>query len=356
MNILKKVREQFQALNIDGLLITNAQNRRYLTGFTGTAGVVLISKKEAKFLTDFRYKGQAVEQVLRIYDINIHGGSHSLIDNVIEQVKAMKINKLGFEAEDINFEFYSQLNKKLNIDLVPTKKAIEQFRMVKTEEEIYKIKKAAEIGDAAFEYIRGFIRPGITELEVAHELEYFMRKRGATSNSSAIIVASGHRSSLPHGVASDKVIENGDMVTLDYGALYQGYRSDMTRTLAVGEPKPELKKIYSIVHEALQRCLDTIKAGMLAKEVDAIVRDFITEKGYGEYFGHGSGHGIGLNIHEEPFFSRESEQELKTGMVVTIEPGIYIPNIGGVRIEDDVLIKEDCCEILTQSSRDLIVL
>ena len=351
---INQVRSLFDEFGIDGLLVTNELNRRYLTEFTGSAGVVLITQKEALFLTDFRYDKQAREQI-EGYEINIYQSSRLLMENVIQNVNKLGIKKLGFEAGDVTFNFYTELQNTFNENLIPTTKVVERLRLVKNESEVEKIRKAAKIGDAAFDYIQSIIRPGVTELDVAIELEYFMKKQGASGNSShSLIVASGHRGALPHGVASDKVIETGDMVTLDYGALYEGYKSDMTRTVAVGTPNAKLAAIYAIVNDALQLTLDTIKAGMSANEIDAIARDYIDGKGYGQYFGHGLGHGIGLNIHEDPFFSKNSTEELLPGMIVTIEPGIYIPGLGGVRIEDDILIKENEIEILTLSPKQLI--
>lgn len=355
MGNIKRVRQEFERLGIDGLLITDELNRRYMTGFTGTAGVALITKDEALFLTDFRYDKQAHEQVAN-YDVIIHKSSAGLMGSILDTAKKLNIKNLGFEASDVNYDFYSKLKDKSRLNLVPTTKVIETFRLIKTEKEVENIRQAAKISDAAYIHIQGFIRPGVTELEVSHELERFMKKQGADGGSFTFIVASGHRGALPHGVASEKVIEKGEMVKLDFGALYKGYCSDMTRTLSVGEPNPKLKDIYDIVNGALQHTLDTIKAGMTANEIDSIARDYITEKGYGEYFGHGLGHGIGLNIHEDPFFSQNGTDKLQPGMVVTIEPGIYIPELGGVRIEDDILIKEDGIEILTHSSKELIIL
>ena len=201
-----------------------------------------------------------------------------------------------------------------------------------------------------------YIKPGMAELEVANELEFFMRKSGAASSSFDIIVASGWRSALPHGVASDKIIETGDFVTMDYGALYNGYISDITRTVAVGEPSEKLREIYDVVLEAQLRAMNGIKPGMTGVEADALARDYITEKGYGEYFGHSLGHGIGLEVHEGPGLSSRSKAELKPGMVVTVEPGIYLPGVGGVRIEDDILITESGNETLMHSTKDLIIL
>lgn len=351
---VNQIRGLFEEFGIDGLLVTNEQNRRYLTDFTGSAGLVLITENDALFLTDFRYGEQAHAQITG-YEINIHPSSRGVMDSIAHNVSKLGITNLGFEAGDMNFNMYTQIKNAIAENLVPTTKIVERLRLVKNEVEIEKIRKAAVIGDAAFTHIQSMIRPGVTELEVAIELEHFMKKQGASGNSShSLIVASGRRGALPHGVASDKVIEQGDMVTLDYGALYEGYRSDMTRTLAVGEPDAKLVEIYTVVNDALQLTLDTIKAGMAANEIDAIARDYIDGKGYGQYFGHGLGHGIGLDIHEEPFFAKSNTDKLLPGMIVTIEPGIYIPELGGVRIEDDILVKENEVEILTLSPKQLI--
>ncbi|WP_099159234.1 M24 family metallopeptidase [Virgibacillus ndiopensis] len=356
MSRLDKLREGIKHLGIDGFIVTNPYNRRYLTGFDGTAGIALISETEAKFITDFRYSDQAQKQVTD-FEIIICGSSESLLKNVSNQLTHMNIKYLGFESTDVSFDLYSQLKNNLNLELKPTKNVIEELRMIKSEDEIQRIKKAAEITDKTFNHLLKLIKPGITELDLSHEIEYFMRKKGATSNASArIIAASGYRSAYPHGGASEKVIENGDMITFDYGALYQGYSSDMTRTVSVGEPNSKLKEIYQIVYDALNLSLTTVRSGMGCREVDAVARDFISSKGYGKYFGHGGGHGIGLDIHEDPYFSKNSKQTLAPGMVVTIEPGIYIPELGGVRIEDDVLIKSDGIEILTHSPKNLIMI
>lgn len=353
--VLSGIRNQFTEKGIDGILISRLENVRYLTGFTGSAGVVLITEEDAIFMSDFRYKDQAHEQISG-YDIQITGQSTSLMDMIATMVKEKQVKKLGFEASVVTFDFYSQLQEKVEAELVPTKEVVETLRMIKTPEEITKLRKAAEIADKAFSHILEFIKPGVKEIDVANELEFVMRNLGATSNSSVIIVASGTRSALLHGVASDKVIESGDMVTLDFGALYEGYRSDLTRTIAVGEPPEKLKEIYPIVLDALLLATKNVKAGVSAKDADGFLRNYIHDHGYGEYFGHGGGHGIGLMIHEDPFLSPSSKQVLQAGMVITIEPGIYLPDIGGVRIEDDVLITEDGCEVLTTSPRELIIL
>lgn len=228
--------------------------------------------------------------------------------------------------------------------------------MIKSEEEINIIKVACEIADNAFTHILNFIKPGVTELDVSNELEFFMRKQGATSSSFDIIVASGLRSALPHGVATDKVIETGDFVTLDFGAYYNGYISDITRTVAVGQPSEKLVEMYNAVLESQLLAVEKVGPGMTGAQADAIARDYLKSKGLGDAFGHSLGHGIGLEVHEGPGLNFRSEVVLEPNMLVTIEPGVYIPGIGGVRIEDDILITETGNEILNHSDKQLIIL
>jgi Xaa-Pro aminopeptidase len=334
-------------------LITSPYNRRYISNFTGSAGVVLISAEKTLFLTDFRYIEQATKQCQGFEIIKITG---TIPEEVAQQVKNLGIQKLGFEEDFLTYSSFKVYDKEIDAELVPISGIIENLRLIKTDAELKILKVAADIADAAFKHILDFLRPGKTELEISNELEFFMRRAGATSSSFDTIVASGHRSALPHGVASDKVIEAGDIVTMDYGCYYNGYVSDITRTVAVGEPDTKLKEIYEIVLEAQLRGMAEIKPGMTGKQADAVTRDYITEKGYGEYFGHSTGHGIGLEIHEGPALSMKSDVILEPGMVVTCEPGIYIPGLGGVRIEDDTLITKDHNEALTHSTKELIIL
>jgi Xaa-Pro aminopeptidase len=353
MGKLEKLRSSFSINGIDGILITSPYNRRYISNFTGTAGVVLISSEQAQFITDFRYIEQASKQCEGFEIIRF---SETIPKEVAQQVKKLGIQRLGIEEDYLTLSSYKLYEKEIDAELVPVSGVIEKLRLLKTDAEIKILKEAADIADAAFKHILDFIRPGKTELEVANELEFFMRKAGATSSSFDTIVASGYRSALPHGVASEKVIEKGDMVTLDYGAYYKGYVSDITRTVAVGEPDSKLKNIYNIVLEAQQQGMEGIKPGITGKQADALTRDYISEKGYGEYFGHSTGHGIGLEVHEGPSLSMKSDIVLEPGMVVTCEPGIYIPGLGGVRIEDDTLITKDHNEALTHSAKELIIL
>ncbi|GHH96955.1 M24 family metallopeptidase [Neobacillus kokaensis] len=353
MEKLAKLRKEFAEYGIEGLLITSPYNRRYISNFTGTAGVVLISANHAQFITDFRYVEQASKQCEGFEVIKF---SDTIQKEVAEQVKKLGIKKLGFEEDYITYSLFKVYEEEVKAELVPIAGVIEKLRLIKTDAEIKIIKEAADIADAAFKHILDFIQPGKTEMEVSNELEFFMRKAGATSSSFDTIVASGVRSALPHGVATEKVIEKGDMVTLDFGAYYKGYVSDITRTVAVGEPDSKLKNIYQIVLEAQLRCMDGLKPGLTGKQADALTRDYITEKGFGENFGHSTGHGIGLEVHEGPALSKKSDLVLEPGMVVTCEPGIYVPGLGGVRIEDDTLITKDHNEVLTHSTKDLIIL
>jgi Xaa-Pro aminopeptidase len=349
-----KLRNSFDQHNVDGLLVTNENNRRYLTGFTGTAGVALITENEAVFITDFRYVEQASEQ-LSGYTIVQHDGPIS--ETINEQLKRLNVKRLGFEQDHVTFSAYRVYRERFtDCELIPLSGSIERLRMIKDESELVVIRHAVAIIDQTFSHILSFIKPGMRELEVANEIEFHMRKLGASSSSFDIIVASGIRSAFPHGVASDKIIEKGDFVTLDFGALYQGYVSDMTRTIAIGEPNAKLKEIYEVCLEAQLTGVRQIKAGLTAKQADALCRDYITSKGYGKYFGHSTGHGIGLEVHEGPSLSMRVDALLEPSMVVTVEPGIYLPGVGGVRIEDDVVLTETGNEILTKSRKELLII
>ncbi|WP_163526341.1 M24 family metallopeptidase [Halobacillus ihumii] len=353
MNKLGKLRQAMEDQRLDGLLITSSQNRRYLTNFTGSSGAVLITAQAAVFITDFRYTEQAAEQA-EGFEIIEHKGP--MAEEISTQVENLQIKKLGFEQDHVTYKQFDVYRNHLKAELVPTSGLIEKLRLIKTDEELTIIKEAVKIADDAFEHILSYIKPGTKEIDVSNELEFFMRKQGAASSSFDIIVASGKRSALPHGVASQKEIQSGELVTLDFGALYKGYCSDITRTVAVGEISDELKEIYDTVLQAQIKGMEGIKAGITGKEADALTRDYITDKGYGEYFGHSTGHGIGLDVHEGPGLSFRTEQVLEAGMVVTVEPGIYVPNVGGCRIEDDTLVTNTGNERLSHAPKELIIL
>ncbi|MEG6522567.1 M24 family metallopeptidase [Desulfotomaculum sp. 1211_IL3151] len=351
---LVRLRQKMSEKGISHLFITKPENRYYLSGFTGTTGVLLIGQATADFFTDFRYIEQVKIQsphfnVVKVEQISPFG-------LLSERLRNYKGEKLAFEAEDLSYKKYQELKHHLSdIELVPCEGLVEELRLIKDETEIKVIRQAMEIGDKAFSHILQYIRPGISELALTLELEFFMRQLGASGTAFDTIMASGPRSALPHGVASQRQLQMGDFLTMDFGALYQGYNSDMTRTVVLGQPDSKQLEIYHIVLEAQMAGLAAVKAGIPAKEVDAAARKVITSHGYGEFFGHGTGHGVGIAIHENPRLNTKDETMLQPGMVVTIEPGIYLPQWGGVRIEDSVLVTENGCEILTSSPKNELI-
>lgn len=338
---IDQLRSALDAQQLDGMFIVQPENRRYISGFTGTSGYVVITADKAFFITDFRYVDQAREQCVG-YEIVNQG--NALLPTLADLLKRQHVKRLGFEQDFVTYgdvQRYKTLEEVVpGLSLVPTSGVLELLRIIKDDSEVASIQRAADIADAAFTHILGYLRPGLSEKEVALELETFMRKQGASGPSFETIVASGWRSSLPHGVASDKVLESGDFVKMDYGAFYEGYCSDITRTVVLGKPSDKQREVYNVVLEAQRLALEAAKAGMTGQELDAVARSYIAGKGYGEAFGHSLGHGIGLQIHEGPRVSSSGSDLLKPQMVITIEPGIYLSQWGGVRIEDDVLLLE----------------
>jgi len=351
---VEKLRAGLTEAGGDAILVTNAVHRRYLTGFTGTSGVVLITPDEATLLTDFRYREQAPQQAAG-FEVVEHGPD--VYAAVADLLRKRGVSRLLIEERDISYAAYVSMKEKLApAELIVSGGLVEKIRMVKEEGELAIMQEAADLADRAFAHVLGLIKPGVAEADIALELEFFMRKHGATSTSFETIVASGERSSLPHGVASERAIGRGEFVTLDFGAFYKGYCSDITRTVVVGRPSDKHREIYSIVLEAQLHALEHLRPGMTGREGDALTRDIITRYGYGDYFGHGTGHGLGMEIHEAPRLSRTENTVLTPGMTVTVEPGIYLPGFGGVRIEDDVVMTNDGIKILTHSPKELIVL
>ncbi len=349
---IDKIRLLLKEKSLDGILLYKPENRRYVSGFTGSTGYVLITETDAKFITDFRYIEQATVQCDG-FEIIETGNKKTIVDVLNE----LTLFKLGVEEDYMTYgQFIELTNKLMGTKLVPLEGTILKLRSVKTSDEIKNIKKAANIADRAFEHILKFIKPGLTELDIALELEFFMKKKSASKLSFEPIVASGKRSSLPHGIASDKIIETGDMITLDFGCVYNGYCSDMTRTIVLGRANDRQKEIYNIVLEAQKTSLKAVKPGITGAELDVIARNIINHNGYGQYFGHGLGHGVGLEVHELPHINARGNVPMEPGMVITIEPGIYISNFGGVRIEDLVLATDKGYEVLSKSTKNLIEL
>lgn len=338
----------------EAILIGSGYNRRYISGFTGSSGMVLITDSDSYLLTDFRYRTQAPEQAPG-FKIVEHGANP--IHDVKELLAQHKISKLAFEQDHVVYsQFAAWADTLAGVTLEPAAGLVEQLRMVKEEAELKVMQEAAELADRTYRYILNLIRPGMREKDIALEMEVYMRSHGATSSSFDTIVASGERSALPHGVASDRVICENEFVKLDFGAYYNGYCSDLTRTVVVGKPEDKHREIYDIVLEAQLHALSSIKPGMSGREADALARDVIVKYGYGDLFGHGTGHGLGMEIHEAPRLSKLSDTILTPGMTVTVEPGIYVPGFGGVRIEDDIVITETGIKILTSSPKEFTVL
>ena len=335
---VEKLRKKMQEENLDSFLITSPYNLRYLTNFTGTTGLAVITLEKAFFITDFRYTEQAAAQAQGFEIIKNVG---PIFEEVADLVQKEGLRELGFEETTVSFLEYSVLEEIIDAQLIPISGMIEELR---------------EIKDLAYDHILKMIQPGMTEIEVANQLDFYMRSLGASGVSFETIVASGLRSAMPHGVASKKIIEQGDLITIDFGCYYEGYVSDMTRTFAIGDPGEQLKEIYQIVLEAQLAVLEVAKPGVTGKQLDAVARDYITKHGYGEAFGHSTGHGIGLEIHEGPNVSVRAEKQFVPGNIITDEPGIYLPGIGGVRIEDDLLITSDGNRVLTHSPKELIIL
>lgn len=348
----EKMNQLLNDKGLDAVIILSPYNRRYLSGFTGTSGALLIAKDKKVLMTDFRYTEQAAKQAP---DFEIVKHAKSILEEISALIHANGYQSIGFEGDLITYQQHQALLND-HYELVNVAGEVERIRMIKDAHEIEIIQKAADIADATFDYILEITKPGITEMQINNMMEMKMRELGASGSSFDTIVASGVRGALPHGVASDKVIQSGEMITFDYGAIYNGYISDITRTIAVGEPSEEMVKIYNIVLEAQMKALNEVEMGMTGIEADKIARDVIASYGYGDNFGHSLGHGIGLEVHEGPMLSFKSPHTLEENMCVTLEPGIYVEGLGGVRIEDDVLVTKNGLKRFTHSTKDLIIL
>ncbi len=354
MNIrLERFRKRLATEGLDGFLVLHSFNRNYLSGFSGSSGALLAGKSRSSFLTDSRYTVQAGRQVK---GAKVVLQTKALLVDAATLIKAQGIKKLGFEALHVSFAAYQAMKNLLpGVVLVPFKDFPEKQRLVKEKTEKALMRQAARITDATFSHILGHIRPGIRESDLAAEMEHFMRLQGAAGPSFETIVASGWRSALPHGVASDKKVAMGDMIVFDFGCIFEGYCSDMTRMAVVGPPSALQKKVYALVKRAQQAGLDKIKAGRGCGVVDLASRSIIARAGYGSKFGHSLGHGVGVEVHEEPRLGPGNKDVLEEGMAVTVEPGVYLEGKFGVRIEDLCLVTRSGHENLYQSSKELAV-
>lgn len=351
---LARLRNKLNEKQVDGMLVTSAVNRRYLSGFTGTSGYLLVTADQAVLFSDFRYRSQAPAQAPDFTFVE-HGQKPQ--ETIRDKAREFGVRRLAFEDHDLTVADHHRYAEAFpDTELVPAGKLIEDIRMVKDEAELAVMREACAIADRAFQHMLDVLKPGVTERAAALELEFFMRKEGASGTSFETILASGERSALPHGTASDRVLGSGEFVTLDFGAYYNGYCSDLTRTVVLGPATDRHREIYNIVLEAQQAVLDGIRPGMTGREADKIARDIIGKHGYGDQFGHGTGHGLGMEIHEEPRLSLSGNIVLEPGMTVTVEPGIYVPDFGGVRIEDDIVITDSGADLLTHAPKDFIVI
>ena len=354
---LRKLRTSIAEKGLDALLLSQPENLRYLSGFTGSSGWLLISGQNAILATDFRYVEQAKGESP---DFEIIQTKQELRDWLPGLVSDLGWHKLGFEANFISYEGYHKLSeaiktKQVNLKLVPTTGIVEQLRSIKEPEELGFITKAVELVDAVFEQTKSIIRPGITEKEAAWEIEKILRQEGSEGIPFEIIVASGSNSALPHARPAEKIICSGEPVLIDMGARINGYCSDFSRTLFLGETDKSLQEIYNIVLKAQATAVERIESGMDASQADRLARSVVEQAGYGDAFGHGLGHGVGLAVHEFPTLGPRSSDSLADGMVFTIEPGIYLAGKGGVRIEDMVVLKNGKAKVLTKAKKDLLL-
>jgi Xaa-Pro aminopeptidase len=349
---LERVRRYLASSGADALLLMKTENRRYATGFTGSAGLALVTADAAVLAVDFRYYEQAA---LQAPACEILRGGSDPASALSDAVRSGPLRRIGFESEFVPYAQVERLRERLApAELVPLPD-VDRLRWVKDDAEISALSRAAEIGDAAFAHLATILRPGMTEWDAALALEIAVRRAGAERISFDTVLASGPRSALPHGRATDRRMTAGDLVTVDFGAVYEGYASDCTRTMVLGEPEDRQRHVYEVVLEAQQTAIAAIRPGVSCRDVDAAGRAVIAAAGFGDAFGHALGHGIGLDVHEGPSLSPRSEAALEPGMVVTVEPGIYLPGWGGVRIEDDVVVTADGCRVLTHAPKRFVV-
>jgi Xaa-Pro aminopeptidase len=329
---------------------------RHISKFAGATGYLFLTRGRKVLLTDSRYTTQAKGEAPDFEVMEVSTG-RGYGDILVELIRETKTGTLMFEDQHMIYGDVKKLQRKCpHTRWVPAEDRLNHLRMIKTEEELSCIERAEAIGDEAFSRILKDIRPGMTELQIAARLEFYMKEAGATTTSFETIVASGIHSAMPHAVPTEKKIEKGDFVTMDFGCIYKGFCSDMTRTVVVGTANEKQRTIYETVLKAQLAALDVVAAGRTGAEVDEVARKIIREAGYGDYFGHGLGHSVGLYIHEEPRLSPSCHEVLRPGMTETVEPGIYLPGVGGVRIEDLVCITEDGCRNFTHSPKELLEL
>lgn len=347
-----KLLKLVKAAGADGLLVTGEKNVRYLTGFTGDSSYLLLTARETRIISDFRYVIQLQEECPDL-PTHIRDRSQLLRDAAVDVLAATKAGRLAVEGDSLTVAEYSYLSEKLKQPLGISRGLVETLRQVKDREEIEALRQAGRQAEKAFAVLRATLRPNRTEKELADDLEHQLRLQGAECSSFPPIIAAGPRAALPHARPTTSAIGDTAFVLVDWGATFQGYKSDLTRVLVTGKISPKLERLYGLVLKAQEQAIAAIRPGKTGREIDAVARAVIADAGFGKYFGHGLGHGIGLDIHELPRLSVSDVTPLQPGMVVTVEPGIYVPGWGGIRIEDDVLVAKGGCEVLTSYPKSL---
>ncbi|HQA08271.1 MAG TPA: Xaa-Pro peptidase family protein [Syntrophomonadaceae bacterium] len=348
---ITRLRQSLEKLKLDGIIIDRRENIYYLSGFTGGADArLLVTDQETLLFTDSRYTEQAARE----------SPEWTLIEEKPPLGQALKervrrLEKVGLE-DTVSYRLFRELREEMDETIIPVSDVVEELRVIKEPEELENLRKAAAIGSEVFSDLLLQLQAGMTERSVACLIISALRQRGAEKESFDPIAVSGPNASLPHGMPGDRVLQKGDMLTLDYGGFYQGYAGDMTRTVAIGEAGPRLRDLYAKLLEAQQYGVEQVRAGLKCSDLDRLVRERLREYDLDQFFAHSTGHGIGLEIHESPSVSSRSQWILQEGMVITIEPGVYIPGWGGIRIEDSVIVKNYGCEVITNSPKQLIVI
>lgn len=352
---IQSLLQKMQALNIENALISEIENVRWLTGFTGSSAFVIINKNGGTFITDSRYTEQASEQV-KDFEIKIYANPKTTIDAILEATQEMQIKTLAFESEHVTVARIEEWKSKSSeINWTPIERLIAPLRMIKSPEEIAKIQQACHLADATFEHVQRMLQPGVTEFDICLDIEFYIRRNGAKLAFDPIVV-SGPRSARPHGEPSERKLTNGDFVTLDFGAALDGYCSDLTRTVVIGKATEKHKEVYHAVLEAQNAALSAMKPSVPCKDIDQIARNELEKQNLAKYFGHGLGHGLGRAVHDAGSLGPSSKDTLETGQVWTVEPGVYIEGFGGCRIEDDIVITDYGYKLLTHAPKHLMEL
>ncbi len=358
---VERLRQMLSEQGLDGIFITQPQNTLYLSGFAPSAqpdeiaGLLFITEDDSMVMTSFIYLEQAGREVPGFRLFEVERGDEGIAQALPGLLEGVGAKRVGFEAEHLTFARYQKWAS-VSVELVPTSGLVEEIRAIKDHDEMEAIRKAVALADETYAHLREYIRPGLTEREVAWEAEVYMRQAGAEKIAFDLIIAGGPNGALPHATTTERVFGEGEPIVIDIGARVESYHSDLTRTIYLGEPEVKFQEIYALVRRAQESALGGIRAGMKGKEADGLARQVIEEAGYGEYFGHGLGHGVGLAVHEKPRATKTSEEVLQPGMSLTVEPGIYIPDWGGVRIEDMVVIREEGVEVLSKASKEPMLL